>query len=273
MKMPKQYRTIVISDVHLGSEGSKAKEVVSFLKSTSCETLILNGDIIDGWQLKKSGSWKRKHTAFFRVVLKMIEEHGTKVVYLRGNHDDFLEQVIPFFLGKYFSIRRDFIYESYEKRYFITHGDIFDSVTSKMKWLAHLGDIGYTFLLSLNKIYNYYRAKRGLPYYSFSQAIKQQVKKAVNGISDFEVKLAELAKANQCQGIICGHIHKAEIKQLGEITYMYSGDWVESLTALVEDFKGEWSLIHCVDAEMMLLDDEATDEEEYYSESYFFGKK
>jgi UDP-2,3-diacylglucosamine pyrophosphatase LpxH len=244
MKLKKQYKTVIISDVHLGTDGSKAKEVTSFLKSITCETLILNGDIIDGWQLKKGGSWKKKHTAFFRVILKMIEFHHTKVIYLRGNHDDFLDQIIPFTLGKSFIIQRDFILASGTKRFLITHGDIFDSVTSNMKWLAYLGDIGYTLLLTFNKLYNQYRAWRGFPYYSFSQRIKQRVKEAVNYVSDFEEKVAELAKANHCDGIICGHIHKPDIRMIDDIIYMNSGDWVESLTALVENHQGQWELLY-----------------------------
>ena len=244
MKTDNQYKTVIISDVHLGSEGSKAKEVSLFLKSVTCDTLFMNGDIIDGWQLKKGGSWKKKHTAFFRTILKMIENQQTKVVYLRGNHDDFLDQIIPFSLGKSFSIQRDYILKSGKNNFFITHGDIFDSVTSNMKWLAYLGDVGYTILLSFNKLYNQYRSWRGLEYYSFSQRIKQRVKEAVNYVSDFEEKLVELAKANQCEGIICGHIHKPDIRKIDGITYMNSGDWVESLTALVEDHKGNWELLY-----------------------------
>ena len=237
------YKTIVISDLHLGSKGAKAKEVNEFLKSNSCHQLILNGDIIDGWQLKKGGSWKKKHTGFFRAVLKMMDRFDTEVIYLRGNHDDFLEQILPLKIGKQFSIRQDYMLTTHGKKYFITHGDIFDSITSQMKWLAYLGDIGYTFLLRLNKWYNQYRSWQGKPYYSLSQVIKQKVKAAVNFISDFEEKLAELAKAKGADGIICVHIHKAEIKQIDGITYMNSGDWVESLTALVETHAGEWLLI------------------------------
>lgn len=259
MKTPKQYKTVIISDVHLGSEGSKAKEVTAFLKSISCETLIMNGDIIDGWQLKKGGSWKKKHTAFFRTVLKMIENHNTKVIYLRGNHDDFLDQIIPFQLGKYFIVQRDYILQSGSKSFFITHGDIFDSVTSQMKWLAYLGDIGYNFLLSTNKLYNQYRKWRGFAYYSFSQKIKQRVKEAVNYVSDFEEKLIELAKANHCEGIICGHIHKPDIRLIQDITYMNSGDWVESLTALVEDYQGNWDLLYLLQ-NTLDLEEELTDE-------------
>jgi UDP-2,3-diacylglucosamine pyrophosphatase LpxH len=260
MKSVKQYKTVIISDVHLGSEGSKAKEVTLFLKSVTCETLIMNGDIIDGWQLKKGGSWKKKHTAFFRTILKMIENQQTKVVYLRGNHDDFLDQIIPFSLGKSFTIQRDYILKSGKKSYFITHGDIFDSVTSNMKWLAYLGDVGYTILLTFNKLYNQYRSWRGLEYYSFSQRIKQRVKEAVNYVSDFEEKLVALAKANHCDGIICGHIHKPDIRKIDDILYMNSGDWVESLTALVEDRKGNWELLHFVNENHFELDEEDLEE-------------
>ena len=260
MKTVKQYKTVIISDVHLGSEGSKAKEVTLFLKSVTCETLIMNGDIIDGWQLKKGGSWKKKHTAFFRIILKMIESQHTKVVYLRGNHDDFLDQIIPFSFGKSFTIQRDYILKSGKKSFLIIHGDIFDSVTSNMKWLAYLGDVGYNILLTFNKLYNQYRSWRGLAYYSFSQRIKQRVKEAVNYVSDFEEKLVELAKANQCDGIICGHIHKPDIRQIDDITYMNSGDWVESLTALVEDFKGNWELLYFLNENNFDLEEEYLEE-------------
>ncbi len=263
MKTVNQYKTVIISDVHLGSEGSKAKEVSLFLKSVTCDTLIMNGDIIDGWQLKKGGSWKKKHTAFFRTILKMIENQHTKVVYLRGNHDDFLDQIVPFSLGKSFTIQRDYILKSGKKRFLIIHGDIFDSVTSNMKWLAYLGDVGYTILLSFNKIYNQYRAWRGLEYYSFSQRIKQRVKEAVNFVSEFEEKLVELAKANHCDGIICGHIHKPDIRQIDDITYMNSGDWVESLTALVEDHKGNWELLYFLNENEFELEDEYIEDIEY----------
>jgi len=244
MKIQSEFRTIVISDLHLGTSGSKAKEVANFLKSYKCKKLILNGDIIDGWQLKKYGSWKRKHTTFFKTMLKMMEDHHTKVIYLRGNHDDFLDQIMPLRLGKQFQIRKDYILKSGGKRFYITHGDVFDSVTSGFKWLAYLGDVGYTFLLWTNKLYNSYRATRGLPYYSLSQKIKQRVKMAVNYVSDFEEKLTELARSRNCDGIICGHIHQPAIRDIDGITYMNSGDWVESLSALVEDFEGNWSLLY-----------------------------
>jgi UDP-2,3-diacylglucosamine pyrophosphatase LpxH len=237
-----RFRTIVLSDIHLGTASSKAKEATDFLKKNRCDVLILNGDIIDGWQLRKYGSWQKEHTAFFRAVLKVMDKENTKVIYIRGNHDDFLDQVVPLLIGKNFQFRRDYVLKSGSKKFFITHGDVFDSVTSQMKWLAHVGDIGYTFLLWLNKFYNRYRAWRGLPYYSLSQQIKQQVKAAVNYISDFEEKLAGLAKSRDCDGIICGHIHQPAIRDIDGITYMNSGDWVETMSALTEDYKGNWNL-------------------------------
>ncbi len=250
MKKHKHFRTIVLSDIHLGTNGSKAKEVAEFLKQYRCERLILNGDIIDGWQLKKYGNWKKKHTTFFRVVLKMMDKYDTKVIYLRGNHDDFLDQILPLVVGKQFQIRRDYILKSGEKQFYVTHGDIFDSITTNMKWLAHLGDLGYTFLLWLNKNYNQYREWKGLPYYSLSQIIKQKVKMAVNYVTDFEDKLAELARAKGCDGIICGHIHQPAIREINGILYLNSGDWVETMSALVEDFDGNWSLAYYSSSDM-----------------------
>jgi UDP-2,3-diacylglucosamine pyrophosphatase LpxH len=250
-----KYRTIVISDVHLGTQGSKAKEIVNFFKQFYCDMLILNGDIIDGWQLKKQGSWKKKHSAFFRQILKAIDEYDTKVIYLRGNHDDFLDQILPLNIGKNFSIQRDMILESGQKKFFVTHGDVFDSVTSNMKWLAYLGDIGYTFLLTLNKFYNQFRRMRGLPYFSLSALIKSKVKAAVNYVSDFEEKLTELAIAENCDGVICGHIHQPAIREIGNLIYMNSGDWVESMTALVEDYFGNWEIIYFKNDENEDLED------------------
>lgn len=244
MQVSTQFRTIVLSDIHLGTAGSKAKEATEFLRNYSCQKLILNGDIIDGWQLKQYGTWKKKHTAFFKTVLRQIVHYNTKVVYLRGNHDDFLDQVMPLKVGKNFSIRKDYTFNSGDKKFYVTHGDVFDSITSQMKWLAYLGDIGYTFLLWINKFYNNYRNWRGLPYYSLSQLIKSRIKQAVSYISDYEQKLTELARARNCDGVICGHIHQPAIREFDGIIYMNSGDWVESLSALVEDHDGSWSLLY-----------------------------
>lgn len=243
--MKKHYKTIVISDVHLGASGSKTKQLVRFLKQNTCELLILNGDIIDGWQLQRSGKWKRKHTRFFKIILKMIDRYKTKVIYIRGNHDDFLDQILPLRIGN-LSICREYIYESAGKRFYITHGDIFDSITTKLKFVAKLGDIGYNLLLWLNKRYNQYRAKKGLPYFSLSQKIKAKVKTAVSHIDDFEKELANFARLKNCDGVICGHIHQPAMKEIEGILYYNSGDWVESLTALTEDFNGNWELVHYI---------------------------
>ncbi|NBC82986.1 MAG: UDP-2,3-diacylglucosamine diphosphatase [Bacteroidetes bacterium] len=240
------YKTIVVSDVHLGTKGSKAKELVRFLKKNSCDKLILNGDIIDAWQLKRSGKWKKKHTRFFKVVLKMIEKSNTSVIYTRGNHDDFLDNVLPLQIGS-LSIQKDYVHYSNGKKYWVLHGDVFDSITTNLKWLAKLGDIGYTFLLWVNKIYNNRRVKKGLPYYSLSQTIKQKVKSAVSYISDFEKTLVDLAKAKGYDGVICGHIHHPSIVNCNGIEYLNSGDWVETLSALVEDEDGNWKIVYYTD--------------------------
>ncbi len=241
--MKTDYKTIIVSDVHLGTKGSKSKEIARFLKQFHCDNLILNGDIIDGWQLKKSGSWKRKHTRFFNRVLKMMESQSTNVYYLRGNHDDFLDQILPLQIGR-LQILADMTYESNGKTYFITHGDVFDSITTNLRWIAYLGDVGYTFLLWLNRVVNYYRYKKGLPYFSLSQFVKGKVKQAVSYVDDYETELAKMAKAKGCDGIICGHIHKAENRMIDGIHYLNSGDWVETMSALAEDHEGNWELIY-----------------------------
>jgi|TARA_R110000737_G_C14589317_1_gene487181 UDP-2,3-diacylglucosamine pyrophosphatase LpxH len=257
--LPKQFiletdfKTIILSDIHLGTKGSKAKEVVRFLKQYKCENLILNGDIIDGWQLKKSGSWKRKHTRVFNRILKMIDGNSTKVFYLRGNHDDFLDQILPLEIGR-LSILKDMVYESHGRRYFITHGDVFDNITTNLRWIAYLGDIGYTFLLWLNTQVNLYRRKKGLPYFSLSQYVKSKVKSAVTYIDDFEKELCKIAKSKNCDGIICGHIHKAEIRRIEGIDYYNSGDWVETLSALAEDHEGNWQLIYYNELDFSQID-------------------
>jgi UDP-2,3-diacylglucosamine pyrophosphatase LpxH len=239
------YRTIVLSDIHLGASASRAKEVTTFLKNHKCEKLILNGDIIDGWQLKRSGTWKKEHSKFFRLILKRAAK-GTEVIYIRGNHDDFLDTIVPFSLGN-FTVRRDYILQSGFKKYYVVHGDLFDTVTTRFKWIAKLGDVGYTFLLWLNRHYNRIRERRGKPYYSLSQRIKAKVKEAVSFIDDFEKQLADVAASRKCQGVICGHIHSPANRYIGNTHYLNSGDWVESLTALVETEDGEWKIIHYTD--------------------------
>ncbi len=251
MRLRTFYSTIVLSDIHLGTSHSKTTEVTNFLKSVNCRRLILDGDIIDGWALRKGGTrkWQARHTEFFKVLMKMMEKQGTEVIYVRGNHDDFLDSLVPF---TFYNIRivKDFVHESHGKRYYVTHGDIFDTVTTHMKWLAQLGDWGYTFLLWLNKIYNNYRTRHGLPYYSLSQAIKQKVKTAVSYISDFEQELVKFARTRKCDGVICGHIHHPADIWYGDIHYLNSGDWVETMSALAEDEEGNWTVIRYGELQM-----------------------
>lgn len=236
------YKTIIVSDAHLGTKDARAKELSKFLKSNSCARLILNGDIIDAWNLKRKGSWGKKDTRVFRRILKMMEEHNTEVIYIRGNHDDFLKSVLPFDMGR-FRIVESYELESNGKTFFITHGDIFDVVSSRIKWLARLGDIGYKLLLWLNRWHNKRRRLRGLPYYSFSQEIKHKIKAAVSYITDFEKLMIDYAKTRKYDGIICGHIHQPAKKIIEGIAYYNSGDWVETMSALVEDHNGNWNIV------------------------------
>ena len=237
------YKTIVISDLHLGTENSKAKEVLRFLRANMCDTLILNGDIIDGWKLKQTGKWRKRHTRFLKSVMEMSSSLKTRILYITGNHDDFLNHIAPLHFGN-ISILRDHIIESGNKKYYVTHGDIFDTITTNFRWLANLGDTGYTFLLWLNKIYNNRRLRKGLPYHSLSKIIKYKVKTAVSYISRYEKELVNIARVKKCDGVICGHIHTPVISRYDNITYMNSGDWVESLSALVEDYFGNWKIIY-----------------------------
>lgn len=242
MPETKHFKTIVMSDIHLGSKWSKAKEANRFLKYHTCDTLILCGDIIDGWELVRGRreKWKRRHTNFISRLLEL--QHDTQIIYLRGNHDDFLDRVLPLRFANV-SVLKDYVYTSGGKHYYVLHGDIFDHVTSSMKWLAKVGDVGYSLLMGFNRLYNRRRQRRGLPYYSVSQKIKQKVKASVSYISDFEKHLVEVARQKGCAGIICGHIHQADKRTIDGILYLNSGDWVESMTALAEDYDGNWEIL------------------------------
>ena len=251
MFLRKHYRTVVLSDIHLGTSHSKVKEVSNFLRSINCERLILNGDIIDGWHIRKNGTrkWQAAHTQFFKILMKMMENHGTEIIYVRGNHDDFLDNIAPIDFSNIHIVKEYILEGANGKRYFVTHGDIFDRVTTQMKWLAHLGDLGYTFLLWFNGIYNRYRSLRGKPYYSLSQHVKQRVKSAVSYISDFENTLADFAVSRRCDGIICGHIHHPDNLYYGQTHYLNSGDWVETMSALTENEEGDWHIVYYAEVE------------------------
>lgn len=251
MTKKQHYKTIVLSDIHIGSKWSKTREVIRFLQHNTCDTLILCGDIIDGWAIMRGTKvkWKRRHTDFIKLLLDI--QHDTKIIYIRGNHDDFLDKVTPLSFMN-ITIVRDYIYTSGGKRYYILHGDVFDKITSSMSWLAKIGDVGYSLLLWMNKLYNYRRIKRGLPYYSIAREIKNKVKASVSYISDFEKHIVDIARKKECQGVICGHIHHPEIRQFGSLLYLNSGDWVESLSALTEDYKGNWQVyLHERDSETL----------------------
>jgi UDP-2,3-diacylglucosamine pyrophosphatase LpxH len=239
-------RTVIISDVHLGTTEAKAHEVNHFLRHVRCAKLILNGDIIDGWQLTRGGSWTKAHTRFVRIVLKKLEKRDIEVVYLRGNHDDILGRFLPLAFEN-LQIVEEHIHESPAGRYLVLHGDVFDTVTKNFVWLAHLGDWGYRALLKLNRVYNAWRTWRGKEYWSLSKAIKARVKEAVNHVSNFETHIAQLARERGCTGVMCGHIHTAADKRIGQIHYLNSGDWVESLTAIVEHWDGRFELLNFAD--------------------------
>jgi UDP-2,3-diacylglucosamine pyrophosphatase LpxH len=232
-----KYNTVIISDLHLGSKASRRDDILDFLDKISTETLILNGDIIDGWSLQRGSKWTKKDTKIIRKLLK-ISETGTNVVWLRGNHDEFLKDFIPFDLGN-IKIVEYWIHQSNQIRYYIFHGDILDVFITKVKWLAYIGSIGYDIALWINRWYNRWRAWRKLPYYSISKDIKNGIKKATNFINDFEINAVRLAKGKGCQVAICGHIHQPSLKD----EYMNSGDWCENCTALVETKDGKWKLI------------------------------
>jgi UDP-2,3-diacylglucosamine pyrophosphatase LpxH len=237
------YKTIIVSDIHLGTKDAKSKELSIFLKNNSCEKLILNGDIIDAWSLKRNGQWRKRDTRVFRRILRMIEEQNTHVIYIRGNHDDFLINMLPFRIGS-FEIMDSYEYTSGNIKFFITHGDIFDIISTNFRWIAKIGDIGYKLLLWINRRYNRYRRLRGLPYYSLSSKVKQKVKMAVSYIGDFEKVMVDYARTRGYSGVICGHIHSPSMKNIDGIEYYNSGDWVETMSALVEHPDHSWELTY-----------------------------
>ena len=236
-------RTVFLSDIHLGTPDSKADEVVEFLKHIRCEKLVLNGDIIDGWALKRGGRWTSRHSRVIRKIIKLTERDNTDVIYLRGNHDDILERFLPLVIGRIRLCKEHIHVTAAGIRYLVVHGDGFDSVSTHHKWLAVLGSVGYDFLLHVNRFYNHYRAWRGKEYYSLSKQVKAKVKSAVCFVDRYEELLQNLAHRRKCDGIICGHIHTPEDKQVGDIHYLNSGDWVESLTAIIEHHDGRIELV------------------------------
>lgn len=241
---------VVISDVHLGTSGCKARELFRYLKSIQPKTLILNGDIIDGWQFKKS-FFPKHHTLVLKQVLSIMAK-GAKVYYVTGNHDELMRKFVGFKLGN-FKIVNKVVLRLRGKRAWVFHGDVFDVVMEHSKWLAKLGSIGYDLLLWLNKTINWGLNAMGKEPYSFSKKIKASVKGAVKFINNFEETAARIAIDNGYDYVVCGHIHTPEMRKInnenGEVMYLNSGDWVESLTGL-EYNEGEWSIYSYMDDEL-----------------------
>jgi len=233
----RKYRTVWISDVHLGTPGCNAAMLVDFLRSIDCQTLYLVGDIVDGWRLRKGWYWPDAHNEVVRRVLKMAHR-GTRVVFIAGNHDEMLRDYAGMSFGGV-ELALEAVHETADgRRLLVTHGDSFDGVVLYAKWLAFLGDKAYAILLRSNIWVNAIRRRLKLPYWSLSSYIKKRVKNAVQYIGNYEEAVAHEALQRGLDGIVCGHIHSAEIREIDGITYYNDGDWVESCTALAEDAMG-----------------------------------
>jgi UDP-2,3-diacylglucosamine pyrophosphatase LpxH len=237
-----KFRTVWISDTHLGTAGCNAELLHDFLQSIKPETLYLVGDIIDGWRLKRGWYWPARHNDVVRRVLKLANK-GTRVVYIPGNHDEMMRDYAGLHFGGV-EVALEAIHTTADgRRLLVLHGDEFDGVVLYARWLAFLGDMGYRALLRLNVGFNAVRRRFGLPYWSISAYIKHRVKNAVSFISRFEEVVAHAARERGVDGVICGHIHSAEIRDFGGVIYMNDGDWVESCTALVEHADGRIEII------------------------------
>ena len=235
-------RTVWISDLHLGTPGCQARALLEFLREVECEQLFLVGDIVDGWQLRRSWYWPQEHNDVVQKLLRKARK-GTRVIYVPGNHDEFARKYLQHSFGG-IEVAHEWIHETADgRKFWVTHGDLFDGVIQHAKWLAHLGDTLYEFTLKLNRHLNSLRARMGLPYWSLSKYLKLKVKRAVSFIGEFEQALAREARKRGVQGVVCGHIHHAELRDIDGITYANDGDWVESLTALVEHADGHLEIL------------------------------
>lgn len=242
----KRFRTIWISDVHLGTRGCNAEMLIDFLDSTDSDTMYLVGDIIDGWRLKRSWYWPSSHNDVVWRVMKRAKR-GTRVVYIPGNHDEMLRQFDGLTFGG-IEIRRSAIHDTADgRRLMVTHGDEFDAVVMCHRWLAFAGDAAYEMLMRLNVVINAVRQKFDLPYWSLSKHAKHKVKNAVEFISRFEEAVAHEASERGVDGVVCGHIHTAEVRTFGDVIYYNDGDWVEGCTALVEHDDGRIEVLHWAD--------------------------
>jgi UDP-2,3-diacylglucosamine pyrophosphatase LpxH len=242
------YKVVIMSDLHLGMNDSNPQKILNFLDSIHTDLLILNGDIIDIDAMKRGSKWKNKHT---KVIMKLLDmSRKTEIIYIKGNHDSDLDEISGFELGN-IKFLDEYIYtneiwtgdDTYKtERILIFHGDKID-VTVKYKLLSHIGSIGYDIALRLNTWYNNYRLRSGKSYYSISKWIKENVKKALSFINDFELNACDYAKTKSCDSVICGHIHIPTIKKINDINYYNSGDWVENFSALVLTKENKWELV------------------------------
>ena len=236
-----KYKAIIVSDLHLGTKDSKANEFIEFIESHPTELLILNGDIVDGWALNRGSKWKKQHTKAIARLLKL--SNTTRIVWIRGNHDEFIQEFIGSNFGN-IHIAEEYVIETHthivddtwkSNKYLIIHGDVIDIFITKYKWLSKIGAIGYDMALWLNRLYNRWRHWRNLPYQSISQKIKAGVKAATNYINDFETAALRMARQRGCSGVICGHIHQPADRHIDDGHYLNTGDWVENRTAILID--------------------------------------
>ena len=235
-----KYKIVIMSDLHLGMNNSKPKSILNFLNSIQTDLLILNGDIIDIDAIKRGSKWKNKHT---KVLLKILDlSKTTKVIYIRGNHDDDVKHFYEAKIGN-IEINNEHTITNDDKKYLVLHGDQFENFGGKFKIVYHIGSILYDILLTLNTYYNAIREKLNLPYHSLSKVAKQNVKKIMSFIFKFETKAIEYAAKKGYDGVICGHIHTPTIKKVSNIEYMNSGDWVENKTAIALTNKNEWLIL------------------------------
>jgi UDP-2,3-diacylglucosamine pyrophosphatase LpxH len=237
-----RYRSVFLSDVHIGTRGCRADLLLEFLRRVECGRLYLVGDIVDGWRLRKSWYWNADFDAVLRQIMGMARR-GVEVIYIPGNHDEMLRDWLGLEVAGV-RLLAEAVHEGADgRRFLVIHGDEFDGVIRYAKLLAHLGDWAYTWALVLNRWFNAARRRLGYPYWSLSQWLKRQVKEAVKAIDRFETALAGEARRRGLQGVICGHIHHAEMRMVNGVLYMNDGDWVESYTALVEHDDGRFELL------------------------------
>ncbi|WP_051137184.1 UDP-2,3-diacylglucosamine diphosphatase [Novosphingopyxis baekryungensis] len=242
----KKYRTVWISDVHLGTRGCAADMLIDFLDHVDSETMYLVGDIIDGWRLKKKFYWPPEHNDIVWRILKRARR-GTRIVYIPGNHDEMFRQFTGLNFGGV-EIKRAAFHDTADgRRLLVLHGDEFDTIMLAHRWLAFVGDTAYSVMMRLNHVTNKVRNRLGLPYWSLSKAAKHKVKNAVEFISRFEELVARAAQQRGVDGVVAGHIHTAEFRLIDGVEYYNDGDWVEGCTALVEHFDGRMEILHWAD--------------------------